>query len=105
VRRAGDQHVLRHPDSNVLAGSPTATFSCLYAEHEARIDVRTLDVVEGQLPRRALALVLEWAPEHRAELMGSWELCQFARPSDGAMFDADRGKQFWISEVREWKLA
>ncbi|MHB1715201.1 MAG: DUF4160 domain-containing protein, partial [Acidithiobacillus ferrooxidans] len=25
--------------------------------------------------RRALALVLEWAQEHRAELMENWELC------------------------------
>jgi hypothetical protein len=39
------------------------------------IDIRTLDVMEGQMPRRALALVLEWAQEHRAELMEDWELC------------------------------
>jgi hypothetical protein len=39
------------------------------------IDVRTLEVIEGQMPRRALALVLEWAQEHRAELMEDWELC------------------------------
>ncbi len=39
------------------------------------IDVRTLDVMEGQMPRRALALVLEWAQEHRAELTEDWELC------------------------------
>ena len=40
-----------------------------------RIDIRTLDVIEGNLPRRALALVLEWASEHRAELMEDWDLC------------------------------
>ena len=39
------------------------------------IDIRTLEVMRGQLPRRALALVLEWAQEHRAELMEDWELC------------------------------
>ena len=39
------------------------------------IDVRTLEVMEGQMPRRALALVLEWAQEHRAELTEDWELC------------------------------
>jgi hypothetical protein len=38
-------------------------------------DIRTLDVIEGSLPRRALALVLEWASEHWAELMEDWDLC------------------------------
>ena len=39
------------------------------------IDIRTLEVIEGQLPRRALALVLEWSQEHRGELLEDWELC------------------------------
>jgi hypothetical protein len=30
---------------------------------------------EASLPRRALALVLEWAAEHPAELMEDWDLC------------------------------
>jgi hypothetical protein len=47
----------------------------LNAEHEARIDIRTLEVIDGNLPRRALALVLEWASERRAELMEDWDLC------------------------------
>ena len=50
-------------------------FHALYAEDEALIDIRTLDVIEGQLTQRALALVLEWAQEHRAELLEDWELC------------------------------
>ncbi|HZT89734.1 MAG TPA: DUF4160 domain-containing protein [Stellaceae bacterium] len=50
-------------------------FHALYAEHEALIDIRTLAVMRGSLPSRALALVLEWASEHRAELMEDWELC------------------------------
>lgn len=32
------------------------------------------------MPRRALALVLEWAQEHRAELMEDWELCAHNQP-------------------------
>jgi hypothetical protein len=51
-------------------------FHALYAEHEALIDIRTLDVIEGGLPRRALALVLEWAQARRAELMEDWNLCR-----------------------------
>jgi hypothetical protein len=45
------------------------------SEFEALINIRTLEVSEGNLPRRAFALVLEWAAQHRAELMEDWELC------------------------------
>jgi Domain of unknown function (DUF4160) len=55
-------------------------FHALYAEAEALIDIRTLEVIEGRLPRRALALVLEWAQEHRAELAEDWESCTHNRP-------------------------
>lgn len=51
-------------------------FHALYAEFEVEIDIRTLEVIKGRLPRRALALVLEWATEHRSELMEDWTLCQ-----------------------------
>ncbi len=50
-------------------------FHALYAEHEAQIDIRTLEVIEGDLPKRALALVLEWASENRSKLMEDWDLC------------------------------
>jgi hypothetical protein len=50
-------------------------FHALYAEHEAVIDIRELRVMRGSLPRRAMALVLEWAAEHRDELMEDWSLC------------------------------
>ncbi|WP_269745057.1 DUF4160 domain-containing protein [Methyloversatilis discipulorum] len=38
--------------------------------------MRTLDVTGASLPRRALALTIEWAMEHRTELMEDWTLCQ-----------------------------
>jgi len=50
-------------------------FHALYAEHEALIDIRTLKAMQGGLPPRALALVLEWARDHQAELTGDWRLC------------------------------
>ena len=34
-----------------------------------------LKPVEGGLPCRAMALTLEWAQEHRDELMEDWDLC------------------------------
>jgi hypothetical protein len=54
-------------------------FDALHAEHEALVDIRTLEVIRGRLPRRALALVLEWAAPYRAELMEDWELCRQKR--------------------------
>ena len=43
-------------------------FHALYAECEVLIDIHTLEVVRGSMPRRALALVLEWAFQHRQDL-------------------------------------
>lgn len=51
-------------------------FHALYAESEVQIDIRTLEILRGEMPRRALALVLEWAQEHRVELMEDWKLCE-----------------------------
>ena len=62
-------------------GSPPH-FHALYAEHEALIELEKLRVVRGSLPRRALALVLEWAVGHHEELMEAWNLCsQLKTPS------------------------
>jgi len=51
-------------------------FHALYAEFEAVIEIQTLEVIRGELPRRALGLVLEWALSHQEELMENWELCE-----------------------------
>jgi len=54
---------------------PPPHFHALYAEFEAVIDIRTFEIIRGELPLRAMALVLEWAQQHRDELMRDWELC------------------------------
>jgi len=36
-------------------------FHAEYGEHQAVIDIRTLVVIGGYLPPRALGLVIEWA--------------------------------------------
>ena len=51
-------------------------FHALYAEYEALIDIKTLEVIAGSMPKRALALVLEWASEYREELFEDWKLCE-----------------------------
>jgi hypothetical protein len=51
-------------------------FHAEYGEYRAVINIQTLEVMEGRLPRRALELVLEWAEFHRVELLDDWNLCQ-----------------------------
>ena len=50
-------------------------FHALYGEYEAIVSIETLQVLRGGLPRRALAMVLEWAQDHRVELMENWDRC------------------------------
>lgn len=50
-----------------------AHFHAVYGEHEALFALDTLLVLRGGLPRRAHALVLEWAAFHRDELRADWE--------------------------------
>ena len=51
-------------------------FHARYGEFEATIEIGSLTVLEGQLPRRALNLVQEWAMIHREELLEDWRLCR-----------------------------
>jgi hypothetical protein len=48
-------------------------FHAQYAEYDAEITIETLEVLKGSLPRRVLALAVEWAVLHRAELRQDWE--------------------------------
>jgi Domain of unknown function (DUF4160) len=51
-------------------------FHARYGEFEATIDIDTQEVIQGELPRRALNLVQEWAMIHREELLEDWRLCR-----------------------------
>jgi hypothetical protein len=50
-------------------------FHALYGEFEVLLNIQTLEVMEGHMPKRAMALILEWAQEHRTELHEDWNLC------------------------------
>lgn len=54
-------------------------FHAQYAEFKAIVDIRTLRLIKGELPRRALHLVMDWAELHQAELLRNWDLCQADR--------------------------
>lgn len=50
-------------------------FHAQYGEYKASINIQSLTLMEGQLPRRALELVLDWAELHQTELLQDWDLC------------------------------
>ena len=45
-------------------------------EFEATIDIASRQIIEGELPVRALNLVQEWAMIHTEELLEDWRLCR-----------------------------
>lgn len=47
-------------------------FHAVYNENKASISIETLGTLEGQLPSRALSLVVEWAQDHKEELLNNW---------------------------------
>lgn len=57
-----------------------AHFHAEYGEYEALIEIETLSILRGELPRRALALVLEWDAQHRHELRADWERVRAGTP-------------------------
>jgi len=48
-------------------------FHAKYGEYRASFSIEELKIIEGNMPKRIISLVLEWAFEHRAELMENWE--------------------------------
>lgn len=55
-------------------------FHARYGEYEALLSIESLSVIEGAVPGRALAMVLEWASLHRSELRGNWERARRGLP-------------------------
>ena len=55
-------------------------FHARYSEYETTVLINTLEVYEGNLPRRALSMVLEWAALHRRELQQNWNKARRGKP-------------------------
>ena len=49
----------------------------IYGEYIGAIDIRTGDMIEGDLPKRALKMVQEWVSQHEQELMNMWKTQEF----------------------------
>ena len=57
-------------------------FHARYAGFRATIRIDPLGVIRGELPPRALGLVMEWARLNRDALLADWELASLFRPLD-----------------------
>ncbi len=55
-------------------------FHAYHGEHEAILSIDTLEVLQGKLPKKALAMILEWATEHRESLRTDWTLAEQHQP-------------------------
>lgn len=51
-------------------------FHCQYGDYEAIVNIQTLELMEGKMPRRAQNLILDWAELHQEELLEDWKLCE-----------------------------
>ena len=47
-------------------------FHAEYGDSVALVEIATLSVFAGNLPPRALGLVIEWSTLHRQELLADW---------------------------------
>jgi hypothetical protein len=55
-------------------------FHAKYGGQRASFSIADLRLLEGQLPPRVTALVLEWAFLHRNELLEDWNLAMAQEP-------------------------
>jgi hypothetical protein len=45
----------------------------IYGEYNGLFDLNTLELIEGDLPVRAVRLVMEWGKDYKDELIKMWE--------------------------------
>ena len=55
-------------------------FHAIYAGEEAEVGISQIALLRGQLPRRAIGMVMEWAVAHQRELLDNWELLRNDQP-------------------------
>jgi len=55
-------------------------FHAKYGNQTGVFSIADLKLIEGYLPKRVISLVLEWAFEHRDELMEDWTLAKTQKP-------------------------
>ena len=54
-------------------------FHAIYGEYVGVIDIKTLEMLEGDLSNRAYKLVREWAEKYQDDLMEMWNTKLFKK--------------------------
>ena len=55
-------------------------FHAEYSGRKASIAIHSLTVLDGKLPPKAMALVIEWTKLHQSELLEAWQACSQKQP-------------------------
>ena len=58
---------------------PPPHFHAVYGEYNALVGIESLDIIEGDLPKRAERLVLDWANIHQPDLLKMWNSQEFRK--------------------------
>lgn len=53
----------------------------IYGEYIGAINIQTGELIEGNLPKRAIKLVQEWLNVHRNEVLNMWNTQKFRKIS------------------------
>lgn len=54
-------------------------FHAVYGEFNGIFDIDTLQMIEGDLPGRAVKLVQEWAENYKSDLINIWKTQNFKK--------------------------
>jgi hypothetical protein len=54
-------------------------FHAIYGEYNALININTLEIIEGDLPKKAQSLVLEWAKMYQKDFTKIWNTQDFKK--------------------------
>ena len=52
---------------------PPPHFHAVYGEYNGLFNIETLELIEGDLPKRAVKMIIEWATIYKKELMEMWK--------------------------------
>ena len=52
-------------------------FHVVYGDYLGIFNIRTLELMEGDLPPKAISMVREWAEKHQKELLEIWNTQNF----------------------------
>jgi hypothetical protein len=58
---------------------PPPHFHAVYGEYNAVFNIETLEMIEGDLPPRAVKMILEWGTQYQQTLLEMWNTQDFRK--------------------------